>query len=100
MGFSIIQDYFKRSGDERLQDGNKEENEHGFCIWRASGDSLILVHVYGDSNYWDKWADDKAKELGLRSIMFATKRNPGAFLRKYNYRVIGTMFERSAKWVA
>ncbi len=95
---SDLRDYYNRSGDTELGVGWKEENEHGFCVWRRQDDILILVNVYGDGTYWNEWADDKAEELGVSTIFFATKRNPAAFERKYKYEVAGTLLERKARW--
>lgn len=87
-------DYFNRSGDTELGVGWKEENEHGFCVWRVQEGMLILVNVYGDGTYWDAWATEKAKELELSKVFFATKRNPQGFVRKYGYEVVGYILER------
>lgn len=89
-----IQRYFDKSGDDKIADGNIEENEHGWCVWKTNGTRLILVQVYGDGDYWDTWATIKCKELGLKSVLFATKRKPMAFVRKYKYTIIGTVLER------
>ena len=96
---NILRDYFNRSGDTELGFGWSEENEHGFCVWRVQDDKLILVNVYGDGKYWDKWADDKAEAMELEDILFATKRNPAGFVRKYGYEVTGYILERKARWV-
>lgn len=90
-----LNDYFNRSGDDHLEDGDIVENENGFCVWRTYRESLVLVQVYGDGKYWNNWADKKAKELGIKNIMFATKRSPNGFCRKYNFKVTGYLLERS-----
>jgi len=89
-----LRDYYNRSGDTELGVGWMEENEHGFCVWRVQEGQLILVNVYGDGTFWNTWATDKAKELELDSILFATKRNPKAFVRKFKYEVTGYILER------
>ena len=88
-------DYFNRSGDTELGVGWKEENEHGFCVWRMQDDKLILVNVYGNGTFWDSWATAKAKELEVDTISFATKRKPAALIRKYGYKITGTILERT-----
>lgn len=88
-------DYFNRSGDSELGDGTLEVNDHGFCVWRTHKDKLILINVYGDGRYWDEWAEQKAKNMNKKSILFATKRNPEGFERKYKYKVTGYILERS-----
>lgn len=91
---SAERDYFNRSGDTELGVGWKEENEHGFCVWRCQDKQLILVNVYGDGRYWDDWATEKAKELEMEEVFFATQRNPEGFVRKYNYEVCGYILKR------
>ena len=91
---SPLRDYFNRSGDTELGVGWMEENEHGFCVWRTQDEKLILVNVYGDGTYWNKWATDKAKELECDAIRFETKRSPEAFERKYDCKVVGYILER------
>lgn len=92
-----IDDYFKRSGDSELPKGNEEENEHGFCIWRIESNSLILVAVYGDGEYWNEWSINKAMKENIKNIIFATKRKPDAFVRKYGYKVTGYILSREVK---
>ena len=92
---SELRDYFKRSGDNELLEGvTIYKADKGFCVYGIDEEHLILMHVYGDGKYWDKWAEDKAKELGLDRILFATKRNPDGFCRKYKYDIIGYVLER------
>lgn len=94
-----LRDYLERSGDTELGTGWIEENEHGFCVWRVQDNKLLLVNVYGNGKFWNKWADYKAKELGVESIVFATRRNPDGFVRKYKYDITGYILERKASWV-
>ena len=92
---SRVDDYLKRSGDEDLvQYGTLESNEHGFCIWQLFPNTLFLHQVYGDGKYWDQWANDKATELGVKKIMFMTRRNPKVFMRKYKCTLAGYVLER------
>ena len=90
-----IEDYLKRSGDKELLEGELEENEHGFCIWQVNNDKLVLIQVYGNGIYWDNWASEKAREMNLKEIFFATRRNPQGFVRKYGYEVIGYILKRN-----
>lgn len=90
-----LQDYYQRSGDNYLVEGHTQiSTEHGFCVWDYNDTHLVLIHVYGDGQYWDTWAETKAKELNLDKILFATRRNPEGFCRKYKYKVIGHILER------
>lgn len=92
-----LNDYFARSGDKELSDGKLEEDEHGFCVWRTYEDSFILVHVYGDGQYWDDFATEKARELGMKKVIFGTLRNPELFIRrsKYDYKIACFLLERA-----
>ena len=90
-----LQDYFNRSGDSELSDGIFiDGGDNGFCIYRVTDKKLILINVYGNGKFWNKWAEDKARELNLKTILFATKRNPKGFHRKYNYNIVGYILER------
>jgi len=93
---SHLDDYLLRSGDNELSEGNIECADHGFMVWRVDGDKFIMVNVYGKGRYWDDWATAKAKELGLKTIMFATKRRPELFIKRsnYDYRVFCSVLER------
>ena len=88
-----IDDYFEKSGDTKIVDGTIEENENGFCIWRIQEDKLVLVQVYGNGKYWNEWATNKAKELKMKTIFFATKINPEIF-KPHGFKVIGHILER------
>jgi hypothetical protein len=90
-----LDDYFSRSGDTELSVGNMEENEYGFCVWRENNGNLLLIHVYGDGKFWNNWAANKAKELGMNKVCFATKRNPMAFCRKHGFELEGYILARS-----
>ena len=89
-----LQRYYDKSGDTELSKGYMEENDHGFCVWGVADNSLILIHVYGDGEYWDSWATEKANQLDLDSVAFGTKRSPKAFCKKFGYTVIGYILER------
>jgi hypothetical protein len=90
-----LDNYFIKSGDDHLSQGNIEYADHGFCVWRDDKDILLLVNVYGNGQYWNKWAEKKAKELNVSRIVFATKRNPDAFIRKHGFELSGYILERS-----
>ena len=92
--YSGVEDYFNRSGDEKLSPGSVETYKDGFCVWRIHDDSLVLVNVYKYGEYWNQWATKKAKERGLKKVMFATKRNPEGFERKFGFKLTGYILER------
>jgi hypothetical protein len=89
-----LNDYYLRSGDTELSDGKVEVNENGFCVWRKIDEAILLVHVYGNGTYWNQFASNKAKELGLSKVIFATKRNPDGFIYKHGFKVTGYILER------
>jgi hypothetical protein len=95
MDSRIIDDYCRKSGDKEVPDGNLEENEHGFCVWRLDDSALIIAAIYGDGDYWNPWIDKKAKEEGMKEIIFATKRNPDSFIRKYGFKITGYILART-----
>ena len=90
----ITEDYCKHSGDNQVPDGNIEENEHGFCVWDIRDNAFIVVAIYGDGDYWNPWIDKKATEKNMKQIIFATKRNPEPFVRKYGFKVTGYILAR------
>ena len=91
---SDVKRYCDKSGDIKISDGTLVENENGFCVWGVTKDSIVLVNVYGNGEYWNKWAEIKGRELGLKKVLFATKRSPKAFCKKYKYKVSGYILER------
>lgn len=95
MAPDLIEEYCKKSGDSSVPDGNLEENEHGFCVWRLENKAFILVAVFGDGKYWNEWAEIKAKEVGMKTIVFATKRKPDGFVRNHGFTVTGYVLSRA-----
>jgi len=95
-----VEEYLRKSGDDKIASGNIEISDHGFCVWGILEDKLILIQVYGDGEFWDMWADNKAEEMGKEKVFFATKRSPRSFAKKYGYEISGYILERKAKWVA
>ena len=90
-----VQDYLDRSGDDKLEDGRVLYHpEKGFVVYHTTDTALVLVHVYGDGQFWDSFAHVKAKELGLEKITFGTRRNPEAFRRLHGYEIIGYILEK------
>lgn len=97
MNEAQVIDYLDRSGDKAIPQGNIEDNEHGFCIWKIHKGRLVLISVYGDGEYWDDWSIQKAKEMKLKSIIVGTKRSPRPFVRKYGYKITGYMLEKEVR---
>ena len=94
MNFQDIEKYLKKSGDDEISTSNLVENQHGFMSWRTHKDTFVGINVYGDGHYWDAFANELAKKLGLKKIMFATKRSPKVFEKKYGYKITGYILER------
>jgi len=89
-----LQDYLKRSGDDKIIERNLIENEYGFMTWTADEDSIIAINVYGDGKYWDRVLVNLAKELGVNKIIFGTQRNFKAYERKFGYKLKGYILEK------
>jgi len=83
-------DYLARTGDPRIDGRNYIENEHGFASYEIGENHLLVIQVYGDGKFWDKFFRDLAKDHGLKSYIFSTRRNPKAFSRRFNASVIET----------
>jgi len=84
-------DYMHRSGDRYIDKRNYVENDHGFASWELRDDCMLVIQVYGDGAYWDKFFRNVAKENGLSCYMFYTRRNSKAFERRYNARTVQTL---------
>jgi len=90
-----LQRYLEKSGDTELSEGtNLIENDKGFMTWRIHKDSFVGVNIYGDGHYWDAFANELAKHLGLKKLMFATKRSPKVFEKNYGYKITGYILEK------
>lgn len=89
-----IEDYLNKSGDEYLSGDHVIENEHGFLTYSVTPDCLFIINCYGDGEYWDKVANDLAKEAGKDVVRFGTRRNPKTFERKYGYKTVGYILEK------
>ena len=87
--------YLQKSGDTELSDGTLITNSHGFCVYKFHEDSLVLLNVYGDGEYWNSWATEKAKQSNIKKILIGTKRSPKGFTKKFGFKVTGYILERT-----
>jgi len=95
MNAEDIKQYLKKSGDTSINPANLIENSHGFMSWRINKpDTFVLINVYGDGNYWDRFMVELAKQLGLKKIVAATRRSPKAAMKKYGYKQVGYILEK------
>lgn len=95
MNSSDLQRYLKKSGDSYIHEDNLIENEHGFLSWCLDEDgSLVGLNVYGDGDYWDKFLESLAIQIGAKRIRFASRRNPKVWDKKFNYKVAGYIMEK------
>jgi hypothetical protein len=99
-----LEDYFKKSGDTEIdKSGNLVVLPFGFCVWtiNENGD-LLLLQVYvtkgqGNGRKMDAFTIELAKRISAKKIVFATKRNPKGFIRKYGYNLVGYILEKEVK---
>jgi hypothetical protein len=76
--------YVKKSGDSELARGELLCNEHGFMVYRVADGVLEIAQCYGDGRYWGVEAQRLARIYGCRTIRVYTRRNPQAFLRRWD----------------
>lgn len=96
-----LEEYFRKSGDKKLENGNVVVLPFGFCVWDVNhnGD-LLLLHVYVVNGYgklMDSFINELARQIKAKKIIFATRRNPKAFERKYGFKLVGHILEREVK---
>ena len=86
---------FKEKANSDLDYTNLIENEHGFMSWKIDGDKFVCITVYGDGQYWDKYMNELAKQLGCKTILGGTTRKSyKAYVRKYNFKLVGYILEK------
>ena len=91
--------FLEKSRSEYVDETNLIENEHGFMSWKIDGDKFVCINVYGNGEYWDKYMNELAKQLGCKKILGGTTRKAGwkAFERKYGFKLRGYIFEKEVK---
>ena len=90
--------YLKKSGDDYIETENLIENEHGFMSWKVDGNKFVCMNVYGNGKYWDEYMNELAKQLGCKTILGGTTRKSyKAFVKKYNFKLVGYIFEKEVK---
>jgi hypothetical protein len=88
------EEYLKKSGDNEIKRNNLTVNDHGFSNYLVGDNYILIMQVYGDGKYWDNFFIEKAKELGKKELMFATKRNIGGFIRKFGYKKLAVLLHK------
>lgn len=89
------EDYLKRSGDDDLSnDGPMIRNEHGFMIWSVNGTEFHILQCYGDGKYWDDISTNMARTMGLKKVVFTTRRNPETYKRRFGFRLHGYIMSK------
>jgi hypothetical protein len=89
--------YFRKSGDNKVcLDDNLIVNEHGFFSWFLNEDGdLVILNVYGDGPYWQEVGEEIARKHKCKKAIFATKRNPAGFLKRFrDFKLTGYILER------
>ena len=90
--------FLEKSGSRKVMTNNLIENEHGFISWELDDDAFVCLNVYGDGDYWDKYMNELAKQLGCKTILGGTTRKSyKAFVKKYNFKLVGYIFEKEVK---
>lgn len=87
-------DYLLRSGDDSIEPDNYIENEHGFASYQIEGQQFTIIQCYGDGLWWDAEFMRLAKLNGCKTILFATKRTPQTFTRKFGYKTMATVMTK------
>lgn len=65
--------------------------DKGFCELLATDKMLILGQVSGDGRYWKKYAEDCARELGLKVCgSHCTRREIAAYIKLFGFKVTDT----------
>lgn len=92
-----IKKYLEKSGDDYvILDGVRVvvDDRHGFCTYEVFPHEMVFVYnVYGDGRFWEKFLKEKARQAGCSVIRFATRRNPKAFIRRFNAKLVGYILE-------
>ena len=87
--------FLRKSGSTKIMTDNLIENEHGFMSWRIDEEDFVCLNVYGDGEYWDKYMNELAKQLGCKTILGGTTRKSyKAYVRKYNFKLVGYILEK------
>lgn len=94
MNQKYIEDYLKKSGDEKIIDKNYTENEYGFITYDIIGEVIFVYNCYGDGIYWNMFLEELAKRLNKKKIIITTKRNPKVVERRGGYKLEGYVMSK------
>ena len=90
-------DYLRRSGDEHIEADNYIANEHGFASYEIDGEQFTIIQCYGNGSWWQNEFMRLARLHNCKTILFATKRNPKTFERKFGYESVATIMTKEVK---
>lgn len=92
-----IRKYLEKSGDDYViwdGVGVAVDAERGFCTYEVfDGEMVFVYNVYGDGRFWEKFLKEEARQANCPVIRFATRRNPKAFMRRFNAKLVGYILE-------
>ena len=93
-----IESYEEKSQSRfRLSKGEKivfDEEKGFFSYYIVPEREIVEVpKMVGDGRYWEEKVKLIARKLGMKKVMFFTKRNPKTWNRKYGTRIYGYYME-------
>ncbi|EGO63492.1 hypothetical protein ALO_12321 [Acetonema longum DSM 6540] len=64
------------------------DKRKGIFSYQYDEDALYIKLVTGDGEHWQRFAEALCSRLGLFVVLFATRRNPKAWERKFGYHLV------------
>jgi len=88
-----IDEYLRRSGDQRVFDWPTVESPYGWFNWIEQDGAMIVGNAMGDVRALMDIARGMARERGLSPIRFGVRRGARAYQRLFNARIAGQIIE-------
>ena len=82
---------FRMSPGEKIVFG-EEKGFFSYCIV-PEREAVEIPKMVGEGKYWAKEIRKMVKALGLKKVLFFTKRNPDTWIRTYGGRIYGYYME-------